>query len=305
MPFESRVYRHDISFEIPDDEFLNLLHYDEANYREFDLPVLSTMLDYIEGAHEANYSGHFGAQVFAGFDVDNTGKTPQVAAFQALLDDFFVDVRRIAAIIPEIMTSKGRHNVELAELFDENDNQARRELVYCDDDFLISTGAGDGFSIFHREGGELQRVDAEMPRSVYVKIQRDRDERSFDRRERKQITMSKDIKGVREWVVTLVPLDVKVPSVDVSDHPLSAQLPDGSRAVLAHPKFIVADSGRDLGVSITFASEGEYGTKWFTDEARKGILKQIVQSQGSHGLLSGWILRQLPSDVEAPGMSRK
>jgi hypothetical protein len=302
MTLEPRIYRHSITFDIPDDDFDNLLGYEGANYREFDLPVLSTMLDYIDGVSNANYSGHFGAQVFADFEVDDDGKTPQVTQCQALIEDFLVDARRLKNTIPEIVKFGGRHDVELASLFDDSGKRVSRKLVYGDDDFLIATGIGNGFSIFHREGGELQRVDTEMPRAILVKIQHDREQRSFDRMSRKQITMSKDIKGVREWVSSLVPLDVKVPTVDVSGHFLAEQLPEGARPVLKHRSFIIADSGREMGVSVTFRSDGEFGTKWYTDGAREQLLKSIAESNGANGRLNTWILRQLPDDVGMPGL---
>jgi hypothetical protein len=302
MTLEPKIYRHSITFEIPDDDFDNILGYEGANYREFDLPVLSTMMDYIDGVSDANYSGHFGTQVFADFDVDDDGRTPQVATCQKLIEDFIVDARRLKVIMPEIVKFGGRHDVEIATLFDDNGKRVSRKLIYGDDDFLIATGLGNSFSIFHREGGELQRVDTEMPRAILHKIQRDREERSFHRSKRKQITMSKDIKGVREWVSKLVPIDVKVPTVDISDHVLAEHLPEGARAVLRHPKFIVADSGREMGVSVTFQSDGELGTKWFLDGSREQLLKNIDQENGMNGRVFTWILRQLPNDVGMPGL---
>jgi hypothetical protein len=304
MTLEPKIYRHSITFDIPDDDFDNLLGYEGANYREFDLPVLSTMLDQIEDVSNTNYDGHFGSQIFADFDVDEDGGTPQVAQFQALIEDFLVDARRLKKIIPEVVKFGGRHDVELVALYDNRNPNGRayRELIYSDDDFLIATDPGNSFSIFHREGGELQRVDTEMPRAILVKIQHDREQRSFDRMKRKQITMSKDIKGVREWVSSLVPLDVKVPTVDVSGHFLAEQLPEGARPVLKHRSFIIADSGRDMGVSVTFQSDGEFGTKWYTDGAREQVLKGISESNGANGRLNTWILRQLPNDVGMPGL---
>jgi hypothetical protein len=303
MPITPFVYRHSITFEIPLEDFKNILDFESANWREFELPTLSTMLDQIDGVDRAEYSGHFGSQVFADFDVDENGETPQVAKAQALIEDFIIDVARVKAIMPEIMTSGGRHDVKLAALYDNKSRSGRayRHLIYCDDDFLIATGESNTYSIFHREGGELQRVDAEMPKSVLHKIKLDRHERSFDRSKRKEITMSKNIKGVREWVSTLVPLDVKVPTVAITEHPLAEHLPDGARPVIRHNKFIVADHGRDVGVSVTFSSGGEIGTKWFTDSARKQILERIDPS-GNNGQINGWILRQLPNDVAMPGL---
>jgi hypothetical protein len=310
MTFEPKIYRHSITFEIPDEDFDNILGYESANYREFELPVLSTMLDQIDGVDSSNYSGHFGRQVFADFDVDDDGQTPQVADFQELIDDFLIDARRLQAIIPEVMTFGGRHDVELVALYGRStrngrtyrDGRTYRELVYGDDDFLIATGADDGFSIFHREGGELQRLDVDMPPAIRQKISHDRDQRSFHRSKRKQITMSKDIKGVREWVSTLIPLDVKVATVDISDHPLAGELPNGARPLLKHAKFIVADTGPEMGVSVTFVSEGEVGTKWFLDDRREQIMKSIAESNGANGRLNNWILRQLPDDVAVPGL---
>ncbi len=304
MTLEPKIYRHSIAFEIPVDDFDNILGYEGANYREFNLPVLSTMLDQIDGAASTNYDGHFGTQVFADFDLDEDGQTPQVAEFQALIEDFLVDARRMKDIMPEVVEFGGRHDVELAALYDDTNRNGRtyRELVYGDDDFLIATSIGETFSIFHREGGELQRVDAEMPRAIRQKIEHDREQRSFHRTKRKEITMSKDIKGVREWVSTLVPLDVKVPTVDVSGHFLAEHIPEGARPVLNHRSFIIADSGREMGVSVTFHSEGEFGTKWYTDGAREQILKSIAESNGANGRLNAWILRQLPDDVAMPGL---
>lgn len=306
MTLEPKIYRHSITFEIPDEDFDNILGYESANYREFELPVLSTMLDQIDGVDSSNYSGHFGRQVFADFDVDDDGQTPQVAEFQALIEDFLVDARRLKDIIPEVVRFGGRHDVELVAQYDNKKRSGRayRELVYGDDDFLIATAANGQFSIFRREGGELQRLDVEMPKAIRQKIAYDRDRRSFHRTKRKQITMSKDIKGVREWVSTLVPLDVKVPTVDVSGHPLAGELPHGARPLLGHAKFIVADSGPEMGVSVTFRSEGEVGTKWFLDDRREQILKSIAESNGANGRLNNWILRQLPNDVAAPGLAK-
>lgn len=304
MPFESRVYCHKITFDIPDQDFDNLLAYEGAKFREFDLPVLSTMLDYIDDVSGTNYSGHFGRQVFADFEVDENGETPQVEQFQALLDDFFIDARRAVAIIPEVFRFGGRHDVEMVALYDSGTRSGRvyRTLVYGDDDFLIATGKAGIYSIFHREGGELQRVDAEMPRALRIKIDHDREVRSDHRMSRRQITMSKDIKGVREWVSTLVPLDIKVPTVDVTGHFLAEQLPEGARPVLKHRSFIVADHGRDVGLSITFQSEGEFGTKWFVDGKREQLLKNIDVDGGMNGNLNDRILRQLPNDVAMPGI---
>jgi hypothetical protein len=305
MTLAPRICRQSIAFDIPDDDFDNILAYDSANYREFKLPVLSTMLDYIEGVSGTDYSGHYGAQVFADFEVDDEGKTPQLAQFQQLLEEFLIDARRLKNIMPEVVTTGGRHDVEAALLFDENGKRVSRRLIYGDDDFLISTASGTSFSIFHRKGGQLQRVDTSMPAALVLKIHVDREDRSFDRKSKRQITMSKDIKGIREWVSTLIPLDIKVPTVDVAGHFLAGQLPEGTRPVLKHRSFIVADSGREIGVSITFQSEGEFGTKWYTDGAREQILKSIQQSVGATGRLNAWILRQLPDDVGMPGLAAR
>lgn len=307
MAFPTTVYCHRISFEIPDNEFRNVLDYETADGREFDLPSLSTMLDLIPGVDGTDYSGHYGAQVFAEFEVDENGQTPQVAEFQALLEDFLIDARRIRAVMPEIMDFP-RHNVPVAELDMEPEpgwRVALRKFLYGDDDFLIATSEDrDQVSIFHRAGGELERLDATIPQSVLRVIHADRMERSFHPMSRKPITMSKDMTRVRRWVSSLIPLDVKLPSVDVADHPLADDLPRDTRPVLRNPKFVVSDGGPDLGLAVSFVSEGEVGTKWFTDEARRSILRQIEDAGGNLGRLSGWLLTQLPPDVERPGLYR-
>ncbi|NTF17807.1 hypothetical protein G6L37_05290 [Agrobacterium rubi] len=306
MPFPASVYSHRISFEIPAEDFLNLLNYETANYREFDLPVLSSMLDRIDGVDDTNYSGHFGSQVFSEFDVGEDGQTPQITEYQALLDEFFTDARRIATIMPELMIFPRHdlHDVMLKREPDARSRRALRSFLYGDDDFLIATGENDEtVTIFHREGGELGMVDAIMPISVARLIASDRRTRSFHRSERKPITMSRDINSVRQWVQKQVGLDIRLPTVDVSDHHLAAHIPDGGRAVLSHRKFILADGGRDVGLSVTFISEGAPGTMWFVDESRRSILWNIERSGGALGSLNGWILRQLPRDVEQPGLS--
>lgn len=306
MPYHPNVYSQRISFEIPEDDFMNLLNYEMANLREFDLPVLSTMLDTIDGVSDSNYSGHFGSQVFSELDVDENGATPQVAAYQALLDDFFMDARRIRALMPELLEFP-RHDLHSLMLDRDPENGMRRALrsfLYGDDDFLISTGEDDEtVTIFHREGGELGMVDAKMPLSVVRKIASDRDRRSFDSFKRKPITMSRDLPGVREWVSKIVPIDIRVPTLDASSHHLAEHLPEGARPVLLHRKFIIADSGKDVGISVSFISEGEPGTKWFTDAARRQILDSIAHSDGHMGRFNTWMLRQLPDDVERPGLS--
>jgi hypothetical protein len=57
-----------------------------------------------------------------------------------------------------------------------------------------------------------------------------------------------------------------------------------------------------MGVSVTFQSDGEFGTKWYTDGAREQVLKGISESNGANGRLNTWILRQLPDDVGMPGL---
>jgi len=306
MPFPSTVHSHRISFEIPTEDFYNLLNCETANYREFDLPELSSMLDAIDGVSDTEYNGHFGAHISSSFDVDEDGQTPQMAEFQAILDDFFADARRIAAIMPEVMIFP-RHDLHDVVLQREPDAGARRALrtfLYSDDDFLIATGEDDEtVTILHREDGKLGAVDARMPLSVLRVIAADRDRRSFDRSKRKPITMSRDLKGVRQWVQQHVELDIRIPTVDAGDHPLAPHLPDGARVVLSHRKFLVADHGRDVGLSVTFVSEGEPGTKWFVDAARRDLLWNIERSSGQLGGVNGWILRQLPTDVEQPGLS--
>lgn len=308
MPFPATVYRQRISFEIPVEIFRNLLSYEAANHREFDLPVLSTMLDTITGVDDTDYNGHFGSQISADFDVGEDGKTPQVAEFQAMLDDFFLHARRIADIIPEMMTFP-RHDLHELSLDKEPEPGYRRSLrsfIYGDDDFLISTGEDDEtVTIFHRENGSLGMVDAKIPLSVWKTIAEHRNTRSFDRSKRKPITMSKDLKGVRKWVQTHVELDIRLPTVEVEGHDLAGHLPEGARPVLAHKKFIVSDCGRDTGLSVTFMSEGEPGTKWFVDDARRSVLWNIERANGVLGGVNGWILRQLPYDVEHPGVWQK
>lgn len=310
MPFPATVYSQRISFEIPVEIFRNLLNYESANYREFDLPVLSTMLDTIPGVGDTNYSGHFGSQISADFDVDEDGQTPQVAEFQAMLDDFFLHARRIADIMPEMVTFP-RSDLDNVMLDREPEPEpghrhALREFIYGDDDFLIATGNdNETVTIFHREGGQLGAVDAQIPLSVHQVIEADRYARSFDSFKAKPITMSKDLKGVRKWVQTHVELDIRLPTVGVEEHDLAGHLPEGARPVLAHRKFIVSDCGRDTGLSVTFMSEGEPGTKWFVDDARRSVLWNIERANGVLGGVNGWILRQLPYDVENPGAWQK
>lgn len=300
MPYPASVTRHDICFEIPVEEFRNLLDYEEADWRAFSLPTLSTILDGIDGVSGTEYNGHFGSNIFVTLDVDDDGETPQIAQVQRILDEHFADVRRVADIMPQLLVS-GRHTIEeWAQYY--RGGEVKRTMLYSDDQFLISDSMHDHtIAVFYKEGGETRMREIPRVAGILDLIGSDRHQRSFDVHKRKEITLSRDIPKVRMRIANYLSLPEptkEMPSVapiDVSRHFLKETLPPGAVPIYAHPLFIVADSGERTGLSVTFRSDGESGAKWFTDGARKQIIETIAKDVGS---IDRWMRKQLPEDLE-------
>lgn len=304
MPYPATVTRQDMCFEIPSEEFLNLLHFEGADWRQFELPTLSTILDRIDGVANADYNGHFGSYVYAQFELDENNEVPQLVEFQERLEEFFTDVRRTADLMPALLAA-GKSGVGEYAQFDEKGNTVKRKLLYSDEQFMISDSMHEhSIAVFYKEGGLPKMKEIHRVSGILDLIHADRQERSFDRHSRKEITLSRDIPKVRMRVakhLNLPDLPKMVPAptpVDISSHFLKGELPSGAVPIYSQPLFIIADSGKDMGVSITFKSDGEVGTKWYTDGAREQIIQNVGEVDRS--AVERWVLRQLPVDLDGP-----
>lgn len=304
MPYPVSIDRQQMSFEIPRDDFLNLLNFEEANWLEFELPTLSTILDKIPGVSNTEYNGHFGSHVFATFDLDDDGEVPQLEEFQQRLDEHFADVRRVAHLMPALVASP-RSLVHEYYQEDENGKRVLRTMLYSDDQFMIADSMiPHTIALFYKEDGVPKMK--EMPRvaGILDMIDEDQRERSSNKLARNEMTLSRDISKVRARIGKHIQLaDVPYPkpaalrAVDVSNHFLALDIPNAGKPLFAHRLFVVADSGPNTGLSVTFRADGEVGTKWFMDGARDQIIEGL---QTDVPRLTRFILSGLPDDLEGP-----
>ena len=175
MPFKKTTLRKTVSFEIPQDRFVQILDYDSVNFKEFDLPSISTVLDQIDGVSNTEYSGHYGSHVFADFEADEDGTYPQIEEFETVLEDMIEDVRRISTTFPELVDSPRQNIPEL--LLDDDERGHRRFLsfVYSGEDVLVAAGSEPReVKLFFRSGDTTRWVDRRMSQRAWEALVADR-----------------------------------------------------------------------------------------------------------------------------------
>lgn len=299
MTFKKTVMRSEISFEIPEKQFRQILDYESASYGSgFDLPAISTVLDQIDGVSNTDYNGHYGCHVFAGFETDDEGRIPQIAEFESTLEDMLVDVRRIGAIFPGLYARPRKDFLDL-RLEDNGKERAFRRFLYSDDTVLISDNGRDGeCTIFFRVGSETRWVDRHLPARIADLLAMDRHARQGRGVRAKLVSMTKDIPSISEWANKALPVEARLQMAYVGTHFLEEHLPSG-RPVHVDPRFVVTDCGVGTGLAVTFMTDGEVGTIWLDGGARE----QALELLSKEGFLAGraatsFFLRKLPDRLD-------
>ncbi|WP_327211283.1 hypothetical protein [Rhizobium leguminosarum] len=309
MPLPTRTYSHRVAIDIPVEDF-NLVLKQEAIsfYREFELPNLTGMLGGIDDVGDVEYDGHFGSAVHATFDLDDDGEKPQLDAFVEKIETFIEDLRRVDRFMPDLFEYP-RHEIDKYQEM-EDGKVRRRNLIYSHPDFVLCDSVDDDVvTVFHLRNGEPAMTDVNAP-AIRDALFADLDMRSFDPHKRKAVNLSRDLPEVDAVILPHIVSPVKMKRIratsgapaqkeatDFSSHFLFDDLPAGAVPLHAAAKWIVADSGPEIGTSITFRTDGEAGHKYFTEGARQQLLDL---ARGNPGGLDNWIRMALPEDLDGP-----
>jgi hypothetical protein len=310
MPLPTRTYNHRVAIDIPVEDFKLILNEESIMfYREFEFPDLTEMLGGIDDVGDVEYNGHFGSAIYATFDLDDDGEKPQLEVFVEKIETFIEDLRRVDRFMPDLLAFP-RHQIEKYQQEDADGEARLRKLIYSHPDFVLSDHVDDDVvTVFHLKNGEPAMTDVNAP-AIRDALFADLDVRSFNPHKRKVVNLSRDLSEVDAVILPhiLSPAKMKrvratsavpVPkeTADFSSHFLFADLPARAVPMHAAAKWIVADSGPEIGTSITFRTDGEAGHKYFTDGARQQLLDL---AQGNPAGLDKWIRMALPEDLDGP-----
>lgn len=310
MPLPARTYSHKVAIDIPVEDFkLILLQESVDAYREFEFPDLTELLSGMADVGDVEYNGHFGSAIYATFDLDDDGEKPQLDLFIEKIEAFIEDLRRAQRIIPDLFVYP-RHTIEKYAL-----EGGPRKLIYSHPDFLLTdSNDDDTVTVFHLKDGEPAMTDVHAP-AIRDTLFADVDLRSFDPHKRKVVNISRDIPKVDATILPHIASAAEIrhrqeetrqrpakAAPDFSGHYLLDDIPAGAIPIHAGTKWIVADSGPEIGASITFRTQGESGSKYFVGPARDQLLGL---AEGNPEALDRWIRYTLPEELDGSSVKRR